>query len=750
MTSSLSVVVLGAEPLDVPGGLNSYIRELLPAWSAAGMPARPVFADPSAPFLKRLTCYRREALAAANGAALVDAHFPLYAVAALSARGLRRLPLVVHFHGPWADEAAAQGESAWRTGTKRAVERAYYRRVAHAVVLSQTFADLLEERYGVPASRITVIPPGIDVDHFCPGSQRDARRQVRLPEGAFVAVAVRRLVRRMGLDLLLEAWAKIAADVPHAVLVLVGDGPERPALQQRAADLGLADAVAFTGRVPFEALVTYYRAADVSVVPSIALEGFGLTVLESLACGVPALVTDVCGSATVASNLSPDCVVPPGDVDALAARLVEASRAPLADATACRRLAETFSWAKVADRHRRLYESLLARPRPLRVAYLDHCAELSCAEIALLRLLPGMPGVEPHVILAADGPLTDRLRTAGVRVEVLELAPSARNLRRARVSLRSLPIGAAIDALAHTLRLARRIRGLDVDLIHTNSLKAAVYGGLAGRLAGVPVVWHVHDRIADDYLPGFAVRLVRALARVLPSAVIANSDATMSTLGRFRKVSAVVPSPVAGLRKGRPSFAAPVNRPLRVGMVGRLAPWKGQDVFLEAVARAFPRGEVEVLVVGTALFGDEGYAVELRQLAAHLGVDPWVEFVGFQEDVGAILDVLDVLVHASLVPEPFGLVVAEGMAAGIAVLAADEGGPAEMIEHGRSGLLYPPGDVTALAGLLRRVERDSTLRASLGAEARLDARRFLPAAVQAEVVAVYDRVLPRANATTTK
>lgn len=744
MTATLPVAVLAAEPLDTPGGLNSYVRDLLPALAAHQVPALTVVdRQPSASLLPRLLAFRRDAAQAAREAVLVDAHFALYAAAALSSAAVRRLPLVVHFHGPWADEAALQGQGRGRAGIKRAVERAYYGRAARAIVLSETFARLLRERYGVPASRIMVIPPGVDLQRFRPGPRDEARRALGLPEDAFVVVAARRLVRRMGLDLLLEAWAKVVTGDAPALLVIVGDGPERSPLEHLARDLGIARSVHFAGRVSAESLVTNYQAADLSVIPSVALEGFGLAMLESLACGTPVVVTDACGSAPIVAAMDPSCVVPAGDVDALASRLVRAVSTGVVSADQCRRVAETFSWAATAQAHRALYDTVVAMPRPLRVVYIDHCSELSGAEITLLRLLPALAGIEPYVVLAADGPLADRLRTSGIEVEIMELAPSTRNLRRGRVSLRTLPIGAAIDASTYTVRLARRLRRLRPDIVHTNSLKAAVYGGLAGRLAGVPVVWHLHDRIADDYLPRFAVRLIRALARWIPSGVIANSDATLSTLGPPPAVAAVVASPVARVRDGPRPLRPVIPRSLRVGMVGRLAPWKGQHVFLEAAALAFPAGDVQVVVVGAPLFGEDAYELELRQLVARLGTESWVDFAGFQEDVDAILDDLDVLVHASLVPEPFGLVVAEGMAAGIAVVAADAGGPAEMIEHGRSGLLFPPGDAVALARLLRQVAADAELRAGLGAQARLDARRFLPLAVQADVVDVYRHVLRR-------
>lgn len=375
-----------------------------------------------------------------------------------------------------------------------------------------------------------------------------------------------------------------------------------------------------------------------------------------------------------------------------------------------------------------------------RVVYVDHCALLSGGELALLRLLPALVGVEAHVILAEHGPLVDRLEALGVSVEVLAMAERARGLRRHEVGPgRAGGVGAGLT-LAYTAKLARRLRRLRPDLVHTNSLKSALYGGAAARLAGVPVVWHLRDRVAADYLPAGAVAMVRAAALVLPSAILANSRATLDALGRHRGPGAVAPSPVVAMGPRAPRRP---DRPLVFGMVGRLAPWKGQDVFLRAFAAAFPDGAEEAVVVGAALFGETGYEEGLSRLVADLGLEGRVRLAGFREDVSAEMAGMDVLVHASVVPEPLGQVVLEGMAAGLPVVATAAGGPAEMVTHGVDGLLCPPGDTAALATVLRRLAGDPGLRESLGRAARLRSAAWAPDQVAGQVCRLYGQVLRR-------
>jgi len=375
-----------------------------------------------------------------------------------------------------------------------------------------------------------------------------------------------------------------------------------------------------------------------------------------------------------------------------------------------------------------------ARPS---VVYLDHCALLSGAELALSRLLPALTAeVDAHVILGEAGPLADRLRDAGASVEVLSMPDRARTLRRDRVRASLRTALAAASTIRYCLRLYTRLRALRPDVVHTNSLKSALYGGLAAKAAGVPVVWHVRDRLATDYLPAPAVRLVRRCARWLPSTLIANSEATRSTLGPGAPPATVIPSPVDVRVPARVPHQA-----LAVGVVGRLAPWKGQDLFLAAFAEAFPDGPERAVLVGDALFGEDAYARRLRSLAADLGIADRVDFRGFRADVPSELGALDVLVHCSTVPEPFGQVVVEGMAAGLPVVVPDAGGPAEVVTHETDGLLYPIGDRAALAATLRRLAADPALRRRLGDAARSRARDFTPEAVAAQVMTVYRGVL---------
>ena len=477
-------------------------------------------------------------------------------------------------------------------------------------------------------------------------------------------------------------------------------------------------------------------------------------------------------------------MIAPADAAALGARLRAAAQGELPSRTATRSYAERFSWRELAERHRELYGRLLAgeRDERLRVVYLDHVARLSGGEIALLRLLPHLHGVHAHVILGEDGPLAERLQRAGVSVEVLPFAASTRDLRRDAVRLGGASPLAAMHTLAYIARLARRLRELRPDLVHTNSLKAGIYGAPAAKVAGVPLIWHLRDRIAADYLPGSAVRPIQAFIAGLADGVIANSTVTLDTLGhRARAGGWVIPDsvevharaaepesepeihpdgeathPDGGARRpdvevtpqlygkaAHPGGQAthPGGSVTTFGMLGRIAPWKGQDLFLRAFARAFPGGEERAVLVGTPMFGEEAYERELHGLAASLGLAGRVEFRGFREDIWHELAAFDVLVHASIVPEPFGQVVIEGMAAGLAVIAPDEGGPAEVIADGQTGRLFKSRDPGSLAAAMSELCAHPAERRRLGDAARRASEDYDPGVLAKRIEDVYEHVL---------
>ena len=354
---------------DQPGGLNRYVAGLLDHLPTAGMGAeaivvaegpagRPdvrVAASPRQPVLRRLAAVRRafDEAVAARRPAVVASHFALYAWPAR--RQLARLPHVVHFHGPWADEGRREGR--WRLSAmvRRGVERGVYKTGRRFVVLSDAFGRVLVERYGVPADRVTTVPGGIDLDRFAAAAgagRAEARRRLEWPADRPVVLCVRRLVRRMGLEALVDAAAELRRSHPDVLVVIGGSGPLRGELEARVRSIGAAGNVRLAGFVSEDDLPWAYAAADVSVVPTDALEGFGLVAAESLAAGTPALVTPVGGLPEVVAGLGDGLVLDGTSAGAVAAGLGAALARPgsLPSAVECRAHAARFGWGPVCRR----------------------------------------------------------------------------------------------------------------------------------------------------------------------------------------------------------------------------------------------------------------------------------------------------------------------------------------------------------------------------------------------------------------
>lgn len=372
----LRVLMAGLEWFsDNPGGGGRYLTEVAKGLASRGhvstvLVPRLDCAAPDVEHLDGITVYRYggsdaagrvlaswraiAGLIATHGPFdVVHSHFALHGLAPLwhpSLAGARR---ICQFQGPWAAESAIEGAGRASCLAKFALEKAAYARCDRFVVLSSGFKTLLDRDYGVSASKVTVIPAGIDVARFAPAADRQALRATLGYGAAPVVFVMRRLVRRMGLEVLLDAFAMARERLPGARLVIGGTGPIQAELVARAAALGLTDAIDWPGRLADEQLVALYQAADLTVVPTVALEGFGLVTIESLACGTPVLGTMEGGTAEILAPFDERLLVPPGRADALAGRLVDllAVGGSRPDAVACRSYALAhYAWPRVLDR----------------------------------------------------------------------------------------------------------------------------------------------------------------------------------------------------------------------------------------------------------------------------------------------------------------------------------------------------------------------------------------------------------------
>jgi glycosyltransferase involved in cell wall biosynthesis len=325
------------------------------------------FAPPAAGLFGRLAGARSKigTLVSQRAINLIAPHFALHVAGALDR--LAGLPIVMHFHGPWADEAALDGAGRTSSTLKRWVETLVYRRATRVIVLSPAFADIVIDQYGVPADKVCIVPGAVALSRFDHGCSREAARQrLGWPLDRPIVLSVRRLAPRMGLDRLIAAMSGVVRSVPEALLYIAGRGGQDAALRRQVAAAGLDDHVTFLGFVPEQDLALAYTAADLHVVPSIALEGFGLSAAEALAAGTPSLVTPVGGLPDVVSGLSADLVLPSSQTPVIADGIIAALRgtSPLPGPEACRRhAAQNFDLARAASQTATIYRDVVAEGR---------------------------------------------------------------------------------------------------------------------------------------------------------------------------------------------------------------------------------------------------------------------------------------------------------------------------------------------------------------------------------------------------
>ncbi|HTW94426.1 MAG TPA: glycosyltransferase family 4 protein [Tepidisphaeraceae bacterium] len=386
---------------------------------------------------------------------------------------------------------------------------------------------------------------------------------------------------------------------------------------------------------------------------------------------------------------------------------------------------------------------------PPRILFFDHTATLGGGEIALFNLVTRLDRqrFQPIVLLAADGPLRQRLDSAGVEVHLLLLPDSITAARKDSLGPRTLLRAADIVRSGiYVLRLAIFLHRSQIDLLHTNSLKSDLLGGVAARLAGVPVVWHIRDRIDPDYLPAPVVRIFRWLSRRLPNAIVANSDATLKSLNLCRDQSADRPFAQV-IHDGTPAPASPpIRQPdgfFHIGLIGRITPWKGQHIFIQAAAAVhaqFPNTRFQI--IGAPLFGEESYQADLRSLVQNLNLSDVVEFTGFRTDIPDLLSQLDLLVHASTTGEPFGQVVIEAMAAGKPVVATNGGGIPEIVLDGQTGLLIPMSDPASMSAAICRIIANPKSACDMGRLGRVRVQNhFTIEHTTSKVERLYDELL---------
>ncbi len=357
------------------------------------------------------------------------------------------------------------------------------------------------------------------------------------------------------------------------------------------------------------------------------------------------------------------------------------------------------------------------------ILFVTHVGDPGGAEYKMLDLCRTFRGC-CEVMLLQRGSLTRTLDAEGIPHSVCEMSASARTVRREAGLigvLRAVP--AVLSMIGRVGRRARRF-----DVVVCFSQKSFVLASLAKPITRRPIVWFMNDILSREHFSPVLIRFLVMLSRFSAAHIALNSQASLESWlrsgGRASRVSVIYPGVeerlVGAQLRDSERIAlwrhehSPQGRPL-IGMFGRLSRWKGQDVFLRALARL---PGVNAVIVGAALFGEEDYERRVRALAQELGVADRVRFLGHLDEAITMMAACDVVAHCSTAPEPFGLVIAEAMLAGTPVIASDAGGAREIVVQGETGQLTPLGDDEALASAIRRYLEDREWAQGVARKAR--------------------------------
>ena len=309
---------------------------------------------------------------------LINFHQPFSAIGVLSLTGSRRVPYVYTCHSLSFEEFISRSSSPknpikWllhhlQIGARKSVERKVLKSSDQIVVLSEYTSKKLQRTYGLAPSKVNVIPGSVDLDRFKPSTAKDQiRARIGFPDHKFILFTVRNLVPRMGLENLISAFNIVQNGHKEILLVIGGEGPLEAPLREQTRRCGVEDFVKFTGFIPDKDLPSYYQMADLFILPTTQLEGFGLVTVEALASGLPVLGTPVGGTREILAKLGPNYLFDDLTPQSIAKGLLNALNGWAKNQAAyenisdtCRKIAEqNYSWDNHVSTLEDLFYSML-------------------------------------------------------------------------------------------------------------------------------------------------------------------------------------------------------------------------------------------------------------------------------------------------------------------------------------------------------------------------------------------------------
>lgn len=401
----------------------------------------------------------------------------------------------------------------------------------------------------------------------------------------------------------------------------------------------------------------------------------------------------------------------------------------------------------------------------MKILYTNASSQLGGAERNLIDAISAVLARDAAVditvlITAPDGPLMAELAPLGVKIISLELP---RNLARlgdsgtergskiAKIVKLVAQLPLVVDFARYWWQLRRTISEINPDLVHSNGFKTHLLVASLGIKA--PLIWHLHDFISSRRAIGKLLKLF--IGKVTVAIAISQAvgrdwqqlfpDLSIELVYNAIDTDRYQPSPTTADRS---------SEPLKIGLVATYALWKGHDLFIQAIGlianqRPELKSQIQFYIIGGAIYetaGSQYSRSQLQQLADDLNITDWLKFIDFQSDIVTSYNLLDIVVHASTKPEPFGRTIVEAMACEKAVIVSNAGGAAELFTNRSDAVGVTPNDATLLAAAIIDLIDNPDLRVALGKAGRATAiSRFGLDRLGLDLMSLYEKIARLAN-----
>jgi len=328
-------------------------------------------------------------------------------------------------------------------------------------------------------------------------------------------------------------------------------------------------------------------------------------------------------------------------------------------------------------------------------------------EISLLNLLNKLDRnlYNPIAICPGEGGMSLKIRKIGIDVCIVPMR-----------QLRYFNIVSLINGIRSIIGV---INNYKIDLIHANGSRCMIYGGIAGRLKGIPVIWHVRivekDRLLDRFLAMLAGKIIVISNSVKNRFIYLKNREKISIVYNGVDINDFNPDKVSG--DSIKSEFSITSDDIVIGTISQFIHMKGLEIFIEAAKFIIEQvGNVRFLIVGDRV-GDNAYERKLKGLVKDLGIENKVIFTGYRQDIKNVIASMDIFVLAST-GEGFGRVLIEAMALEKPVVAANSGGIPEIISDGKTGILVPEKDSQTTASAVVKLINEKGLRERMGIAGR--------------------------------